>query len=58
METDCNAKWNNEHGAVHTCALDKGHDGPCRCWLCGTHTKDWSLGRLRPVTDRIEREKA
>ena len=24
---------------------------------CADHT-DWSLGRLRPVTDRIEREKA
>ena len=52
METDCNAKWNNEHGAVHTCGLDKGHDGPCRCWLC-------SATRIaKPVTDRIEREKA
>ena len=29
METDCNAKWSDESvsAPVHTCALDKGHDG-------------------------------
>ena len=60
METDCNAKWAevSMSAPVHTCGLDKGHEGPCSCWLCGAQAKDWSLGRLRPVTDRIEREKA